>query len=279
MGTYHDYMRRRIEGLEPYGVPGWVGRKQNLPPFFNKIGVKTPKRFYEGNLSGLANAELPAEFVLKPEFGSTSHGVFIVLGQEEDGYVVAGHGEHRSIDFILDSLSDIERKYGISPGKGFFIAEELMRDRDGIGPAPDIRAFMFQGRVGFFSIESKNRDTGVLTTALFDEDFEPIPVNSGRFWPYEKSKLDNFVQRPAPTNALEIASVAKRVSVAVPTPFARVDLYNSHRGIMLGEVTLTPGSFYYGTRQVMSDQESERLGRLWEEAENRLLGSVPGGVR
>lgn len=279
MLTYHDYMKRRIEGLEPSGVPGWVGRKQNLPGFFNRIGVATPKRYFEGPLESLPEVELPTEFVIKPEFGSTSHGVFIVLGNNDGGYTVAGHDQLRSMDFLLSSLSEIETKYGIPRGKGLFIVEELMRDRDGIGPAPDIRAFMFQGRAGFYSIESKDRSTGILTTALFDENFDPIPTDSGRFWPYEKSSLDNFVQRPAPTNRSEIANVAKRVSVAVPTPFARIDLYNSHRGIMLGEVTLTPGSFYYGTRQVMSDEESARLGELWLEAEQALQGSVVGGIR
>lgn len=272
-------MKRRIEGLEPYGVPGWVGRKQNLPIFFHKIGVMTPKRFFEGPLKDLAGVELPDEFVIKPEFGSTSHGVFIVQGRADNGYLVAGHDEPRNLDFIVATLSEVEKKYGLREGDGHFIVEELMRDRDGIGPAPDIRAFMFQGRAGFFSIESKDRKTGILTTALFDEEFQPIPLDSGRFWPYERSTLDNFVQRPAPTNYAEIANVARRVSVAVPTPFARIDLYNSHRGIMLGEVTLTPGSFYYGTRQVMSSDESARLGQLWEEAERSLTGSIAGGFR
>lgn len=279
MTTYHNYMKRRIEGKEPYGVPGWIGRKQNLPSFCNGLGILTPERLYQGPLEGLFDVELPSEFVVKPEFGSTSHGVFIVTASTPAGYVILGHDEPKPLEFIVDSLREVEAKYGLSHGKGVFIVEELMRDRDGIGPAPDIRAFMFQGRAGFYSIESKNRETRVLTTALFDENFEPIPVDSGRFWAYENSNLDNFVQRPAPTNFQEIANVAKRVSVAVPTPFARVDLYNSHKGIMLGEVTLTPGSFYYGTRQVMSPEESLRLGGLWAEAEEKLRGSVAGGIR
>lgn len=76
-----------------------------------------------------------------------------------------------------------------------------------------------------------------------------------------------------PANAGEILNVARRVSAAVPSAFVRVDLYDTPKGVYLGELTFYPGTFYYKNRKLMHPMEAERLGRMWDSAAERLAGS------
>ena len=59
--------------------------------------------------------------------------------------------------------------------------------------------------------------------------------------------------------------------MAVPSPFVRVDMYNTVDGPVFGEFTLVPGTFYYEDREKMSPRLSARLGQLWDEAERDLI--------
>lgn len=113
-----------------------------------------------------------------------------------------------------------------------------------------------------------NRNRDKLTMSYYDSEFRPL--NDGLI--HFRNEIARLERSETPENWKQLLNVARRVSCIVPTPFARIDLFDSSRGPLLGEVTLTPGSFYYPNGHTLSDGENERLGRLWTEAKDRLYG-------
>ncbi|MEN2919220.1 ATP-grasp fold amidoligase family protein [Mannheimia haemolytica] len=62
-------------------------------------------------------------------------------------------------------------------------------------------------------------------------------------------------------------NLAKRVSIALPTPFARVDLYWDGKQAKVGEITLTP---FYGYPYKWTLSQDIIMGRMWLEALDRM---------
>jgi hypothetical protein len=73
-----------------------------------------------------------------------------------------------------------------------------------------------------------------------------------------------------PKCADDILRFAKRACAHAATPFARVDCYATSDGAIVGELTLTPGSAYYGSVFKFTSAFNEELGRAWCEANGRL---------
>lgn len=263
-------MKLRLEGREA-GVPGFLGDKSQTRPFARMVGVKTPELLFEGNVGMLSEFEFPELFVVKPRFASTSIGVHLVRnvsGVFED----AVSGETLDFNRILDRYAEMSsERYG-DPMRGTFFVEELLTGYRGEVPPPDIRAYMFQGVCGFYLVE--DHYGGKARASYFNGDFSPMEDVEDRFSVAPNAgHLECVVDREPPVRADEVAAVAKRLSVAVPSAFCRVDMYDTPNGVMLGELTFYPGTFYYGNRKLMSKSEAVRLGALWDQADRRLAGS------
>jgi hypothetical protein len=63
-----------------------------------------------------------------------------------------------------------------------------------------------------------------------------------------------------------MVELAERLSAIIGRPFLRIDLFESERGPVLGEFTPRPGP-----PEVFVPEIDEELGRLWEQAEQRLF--------
>ena len=77
---------------------------------------------------------------------------------------------------------------------------------------------------------------------------------------------------PTPPNLEEMVEIAERLSVAVPTPMIRVDLYDTSEGVRLGEFTVMPG----GKQYYRADHDLA-LGTLWDRAVGRLQRDLANG--
>lgn len=268
---YLTRMARRIADTEEF-VPRHLESKDEVRKVAELVGVRVPEAYAIGPLGEVLAASLPERFVLKPIFASTAHGVHLLrreIGEFRD--LLSGDMVSRESLFQeRDKLIERDLKPG---SKAHYVAEEILEGVDGASPPEDIKLFCFQGEIGLIAV-SRHFETPV-QTAYFDGEFLPFIDVDGRYWVApEASELEVVVPGSPPDNWREILSLAKRISVAVPSAFCRVDLYNTSRGVYLGELTFYPGHFYYGNRKVMSSAESERLGRMWERAQFRLSGSV-----
>ncbi|MEV7650115.1 ATP-grasp fold amidoligase family protein [Kocuria marina] len=242
--------------------------------FAQHIGVRTTEVYFAGPLDSLNLDTLPHEFVLKPSFASTSIGV-LLLERFEDRFRNILSQQVMTLEEIRQSCSRVAERYRPdSPSTARFIVEELLRDAAGNTPPQDVRFYAFCGEIGLVLMEDHLTDEQA-HAMYFDGDFLPLAQVHSRYGVAEKAThLEEIVEAKVPRNWKNLLAVAKRISMATPTPFARIDLYDTPKGVYLGEITLTPGTFYYRDRKLMSSTESYRLGRMWADAEERLKGSI-----
>lgn len=269
---YFEHMQLRLNNQEPY-VPGRLGSKHLVRAFAEFIGIDTPDIYFKGNLADLPWNDLPDEFVLKPLFASTSIGVMLLRSTADGKYENILEKRQISLEEILEQCHVVSQKYYDDPSRGEYIVEELLRDNNGSTPPEDIRFYAFQGEIGMI-LKEDHMTTSTARAMYFDGDFLPFSDVHARYGVSPGVKhLEEIVEAKTPTNWRELLSVAKRISVAVPSAFCRIDLYDSTKGIQLGEITFYPGTFYYRNRKLMSQGEADRLGRLWDRAAMRLAGT------
>lgn len=268
---YLEHMAHRLAQKEDF-VPGILGAKEKVREFSRLVGVRTPETYYRGPLSGMPSV-LPEEFVLKPDFASTSIGIHLLRNLGEGQFLNLVSDEEVSRESLIEKSAEIaSRYYGEESANAVFILEELLKGHDGTIPPADVRCYSFQGEVGLILVE--DHIAGPAHAMYFDGDFLPFSDLEDRYGVAPGAEQMEFiVPAVTPANAREILSVARRVSAAVPSAFVRVDLYDTPKGVYLGELTFFPGTFYYKNRKLMHDLESERLGRIWDAAAERLTGS------
>lgn len=266
-----SHLHGRLEGNDQF-APESLELKQNVRSFAQAVGVKHPEVYFQGPLAELPTS-LPNEFVLKPDFASTSIGVFLLESLTSYEFKDLVHDVVITRAELVDRCNAVvERFREKSGGSTVFIVEELLRAPDGSTPPPDIRCYTFQGEIGMILME--HHITGDARAMYFDGNFHPFVDVQERYGIAESARVREAIE-PATTPAIasDLLAVARRLSVAVPSAFVRVDLYSTNKGIYLGELTLFPGTFYYENRKLMFANESARLGRLWDAAIERLRGS------
>lgn len=263
---YIEYMRRRVAKAEP-NLPVSLMDKSKLRAFADAIGVPYPKEYsLYPTPSSLDFSVLPDRFVLKPSYASAGEGVML-LTKEEGGYFDAMTRALWAPDEILAHQTAIFEKYANLRNRET-IAEYWVRCSELRTIPVDYKFLAFQGEIGL--VIRIDRTEKRLKISYFDGKFSPVFDDRIRF----NEKIEDRVVAHAPRGAARLLEMARRVSVAAPTPFARIDLFLDEAGPLLGEVTLTPGSFYYEAGHTLSKAEDERLGRLWESAEDRLVRAI-----
>ena len=269
---YLEHMQQRLNQKEEF-VPALLGRKEKVRELARMIGVRTPETFHRGTLAALP-VTLPDEFVLKPDFASTSIGILLLRNLGGDRFLdLVTKAKYSRAELLASCQAIADRFYGEGNTTASFVAEELLKDHDGTIPPPDIRCYMFQGEVGMILME--HHIAGPAHAMYFDGDFHPFKDLDERYGIAPGAgEMEFIVPAVAPANAREILNVARRVSAAVPSAFCRVDLYDTPKGVYLGELTFFPGTFYYKNRKLMHQKEADRLGRLWDAAAERMDGSL-----
>lgn len=207
--------------------------------------------------------ELPERFVLKSVRGYSSQGVF-PLHRAPGGFRVVGRPEVLTPDDVTATLRRREAR-GLIVGPYF--AEALLSERTDPHALPtDHKLYTFYGRVGHVLLRRVIQH-GKNQTAhwqYLDRDGRDLgDVVLGR---------SVSTELPAPANLGEFVEIAERLSLAVPTPLLRVDLYDTPQGVCFGEFTIQPGG-----QQEYREDHDQALGKLWEEAEGRLRRDLSNG--
>lgn len=268
--NYLEHMKQRLAG-EELSVPSSYGDKRKVRQVASMLGIRTTEIYFDGKLSDLDWSKLPEEFVLKPSFASTSIGVYLLQRQADGAYLNLLTGAVANTEDIESHLKSISERFLKDEDKGTYLVEELLRDEDGNTPPKDVRLYSFFGKVGMVIMEDHLKNS-YAEAMYFDGDFEPFVDIESRYGVASKAlHLERISKAVRPPNARTLICAAERISASVPTAFCRVDLYNTPKGVYLGEITFFPGTFYYQDRKIMHDIESERLGRIWDDAADRLV--------
>lgn len=205
---------------------------------------------------------LPDRFVLKADGGAGSVAVFPLERLDHGRYRILGTPDHVTEADLLDRIRSLGRQ-----ARPPYFAEELLHGAAG-GPIPDdVKLYMFYGEVGQILVRTvgTHGDASTIRLKFVDEagrDFGKVAV--GR--PHDAS-----IEIPDCLD--EMVATAKHLSRAVGLPFCRVDLYETSRGIVLGEVTRAPS----GGNERFVDAHDELLGRHWIQASARLTADLHAG--
>lgn len=215
---------------------------------------------------------MPDRFVLKSDGGAGGQGVFPLQRSADDGFIIPGSTRPTSQDDLLASIRDMRRGKARPP----FFAEEFLTAKRQEGPLPqDVKIYAFYGEIGQILLRSVSEpgshdairyrfiwaDGSDLGNVSFDDKAPPI---------------DSAV--PIPPQLDEMLELARHLSLAVGTPFIRVDVYDTPGGPTLGELTRAPG----GQHKYRSSHD-QRMGAMWLRARMRLerdtmRGRPPGAI-
>lgn len=225
-------------------------------------GVPTPhvRALYE-RLEDIPWDDLPERFVLKSDRGAGGHGVLPLrsLGGRR-WEMLDGSGE-----LDLEAIFRRYEKKGLT--RPFFIEDVL--PGTGVVLPDDVKLYCFQGTVGQVMLRRMEGHQN-LRAARYrylrpdGSDLGEVLVDSRRIDP----------SIPAPPDLETMVRVAQELSVHVPVPFVRVDLYQVPQGILLGELTQAPG----GTQAYRPDHD-QRLGYLMERARAQVETELAMGER
>lgn len=200
-------------------------------------------------------------FVLKPNGGSYSRGIFLLQKTKTPGVLR---------DMVSDRLLDREaliKAYRIwqenkrTPITAGCFVEELVTPRAGQCVPDDFKFFCFAGQVGLIQQRAIDPvDPSVMRFRFWSPDWQDLgPIKF-------PNKIDSTL--PVPPNAADAVRLAKMLSAQIPVPFCRIDLYINEGGVFFGETTPFPN----GGKEYFDDTTDARLAELWARAELHLSG-------
>lgn len=208
--------------------------------------------------------DLPDHVVIKSAFGSTSRGVF-PLRRTASGWQVITRDTVMTGDELVATMKDLTAKGSVSPPFG---AEEFL-DEDGTGlrTPTDVKIYAFYGVVPLVALRQSDAHGSGRASRFRFVDLDGVDVLDT----YRSRPVDKTI--PVPEALDELGEAASRLSVAIRTPFARIDMYGIRDRVVFGEVTLRPGG-----PQWLGLELDVVLGKAWERAQVRLAQDISQGM-
>ena len=205
-------------------------------------------------------SQLPDSFVLKSDGGAGGHGVIPLTRVAEDAFTVV------STDKTLTTEDLKERLRSVKSLSGPFFAEELLQGAGSDRIPEDVKIFVFYGSVGQILLRRADEHGNLLKTFYKFVDEHGNDLGEA----VADHRLDPTIA--APRQLSTMVEMAKHLSRAVGVPFVRVDLYETDRGVVLGELTRVPG----GHPAYSSDHDAF-MGKLYEDGRWRLETDLAAG--
>ena len=237
---YFDLSRqaRRATAMDPEGRHPYRQLKLKLRNyrFAQSHGIGTPEILAVWpTVEDIELSDLPETFVLKSDFGSHNRGVLLLRRLSGDSF--------QSLDgFNLFTGAQIRHHFAAQlPFRrvgGPFFAEELLAAPEGGLLPVDVKISALYRDIAHVLLRRVTHPEGMDGPAVAAYKFvDPNGEDLGRI--RQTNRLDAGI--PPPANLPEMLAEARHLSRALGVPGCRVDLYNTTRGIVLGELTLTPG--------------------------------------
>ena len=244
-----------VTSVDPFDLWPFMRKGRGVREVVEALDLVAPKVLY-GPLPSeeVPWSDLPSSFVIKPSTGSSSRGVFVMRRTDDGSFTDYLKGKQWTSEALV-------RQYQERPPawhdvyKDEVLIEEFVECRG--RPSYDWKVYTFRGEVAL--IEQIDRlGGGPMRLRHYLPDWSPVRhVWYGRYDRHDP--LDD------PIRPDEMLRIAARVSMAVPLPFVRVDLYESDSQVFLGEITPFPGGSVEH-----SPTWDRKLGEAWERSEARL---------
>lgn len=258
--TWQDFMQDRVRNKEK-GIPWFLHDKLKCYEYLKQHGISTvtPLRIF--NDPKLIDLEgLPDSFVIKPSLQSSTKGVMVLTKRGEDTYWDEMRGRALSVAEVIDE----QQKYfdeTKAAGKTIIVEPKIIDlEPDRYSIPRDFKAYAFRGEIALML--EVDRNTKPSSVSWYDENFDLISDDRIIF----NESFVHETSKEAPACSQEILDLARRTSAELPTPFARVDMYLTADGPMVGEITLAPGGLYHGKHYRMSEEQQRLMGDMWRQA-------------
>lgn len=263
--SWTEFIHDRITHVEK-NVPWWVNNKVTLSEFCASNGVPTSTVFKVWkDPSEIDFNGFPERFVLKPNIMSSSAGVMVLSQIDDHTYLESLTQTAVTMDDIISTQNRCLDKTTYKKQFRVF-AEEIVVDAKNPQSIPaDYKVYCFYDKPVL--VQQIDRNTKPTGTAFFDGKFQPLELDGKIESNWKHYQLVDPVR---PGTAESMLATALRVTTLVKTPFMRVDLYNSTRGALVGELTPAPGGPYHGTLYKFSEQFDLELGEEWDDALKRI---------
>ena len=235
-----------------------INDKDRAYTFADIHGIDHPKLIaHYDSIEHVVWEEMPERFVLKTRWGTSNHGVKALVREEPGVFYDLLRNRSWTVEEIVEHQAQVETE-GIVSRTMF--AEELILKPGTMQVVDDWKFYCFDGEVGLCMQKDMRAtaDQSQWRFKFWDRDWNDLgPIKFA-------DRVDQDLAPPSdPTVLLDMA---ERLSAIIQRPFIRIDLFESERGPVLGELTPRPAP-----PQVFVPEIDEMLGRLWEEAEQRVF--------
>lgn len=236
-------------------------KKHDGYAFARTVGVSVPEIYLDRVAVGSIDfAALPDRVVLKPVRGAASRGVFLLQAIRPGVYLDHMNGTEVSVDDILARFHSLQSEGLVSTQ---VVAEEFLAPHpsvaDIVNIPDDLKVFAFYDRPAVIMQRRcfGSSDASVYRFRFWDAEWNDLgPVKYA-------DRIDPHM--PPPELRDEVIEVVQRLGKALAVPFARIDVYETARGVVFGEFTPHPGP-PAGWRADLD----RLLGYEWEIAQTRL---------
>ncbi len=221
-----------------------LSNKWNAREFAERHGLRVPELYWHGrNLSRLDFNTLPECFVVRPTFGHSRQGVFVIC----DGVNLLS-GTKVSRRDVLRASARRARRLLMAP----VLVEEFVGEARPDSRLPlELKLHMFGERIGAIRAVHRNAVKGRTRHRWYSDSWEP-------FSDQMNPKLPLADPIPHPCWLPELLRAGKRLGQAYGT-YVRVDFLVAGDRVVFGEFATMPG----GRWTAFAD---EYFGRLWQES-------------
>lgn len=270
---YHDMRRttRRAIRIDPDCWHPYRQLKLKLRnyQFAASHGVGIPRVYAVwDDIDDIDLEGLPETFAFKSDFGSGSRGVFLLRRVAPGRYETLDTGTAMTVTDLRAALEPHLKSRRV---RGPYFAEEALIEPDGGVIPADVKIYSCYGRIAQVMLRT--------VTDLSDPESRAM-----RFLDADAQDVGDVMQDhdidphiAIPDTLPGMLSAVRHLSRGLGTPFCRIDMYSTTRGLVLGELTLTPGS-----SQVYTPEHDARMGAVWEDAQVErdldLRGGRPFGI-
>lgn len=245
---------------------GELNRKLWVHAFATSHGVPVPRILAIGERpEDIRLGGLPDEFVVKSDGGTSSKAVIPLRRLGEDRYTWIGHEPARELS-TLDVIEHFQAARARGTSYGPVFAEELLEGAEPGTLPDDVKIYVAYGQVLQVLLRRPVIVNGRPVTRTRYVSETGRDLRKVALW--QETHPDIAV----PSGLKDMVEIARRISLALPMPLCRVDLYETGSGPILGEITRTPGA----PHRYRADHD-EFMGREWLKAEARLFEDLHHG--
>lgn len=245
---------------------GELNRKLWVHAFARSHGIRVPEIYAIGERpEDIRLGSLPEQFVVKSDGGTSSKAVLPLRRVGEDRYEWRGHTPYTELT-TADVVRHFQRVRGTGHSYGPVFAEAMLQGPDPDRLPDDVKIYVAYGQVLQVLLR---RPTLVDGTPVAQVKYvSETGQDLGKVALWQKA----YAPLPVPSALPEMVDIARRISLALPMPLCRVDLYETTDGPVLGEITRTPGAPH-----LYRPDHDEFMGREWIKAEARLFEDMHHG--